>query len=39
MFGPNTELLSGRHVIFVDCGVPEAVHSARELFAPTMALR
>jgi len=39
MFGPNTELLSGRHVIFVDCGVPEAVAAARELFAPTMALQ
>src|SRR5512143_3721308 len=24
MFGPDTELLSGRHVIFVDLGVPEA---------------
>lgn len=39
MFGPNTELLSGRHVIFVDCGVPEAVRAARELFAPTMVLQ
>ena len=39
MFGPNTELLSGRHVIFIDCGVPEAVVAARELFAPTMALQ
>ncbi len=39
MFGPNTELLSGRHVIFVDCGVPEAVREARELFAPTMAIQ
>ena len=39
MFGPNTELLSGRHVIFVDCGVPEAIRSARELFAPTMAIQ
>ena len=29
MFGPDTELLSGRHVIFVDLGVPEAT----ELFA------
>jgi len=37
MFGPDTELLSGRHVIFVDLGSPEALASARELFAPTMA--
>jgi chorismate mutase / prephenate dehydrogenase len=37
MFGPDTELLSGRHVIFVDLGHAEALASARELFAPTMA--
>jgi len=37
MFGPDTELLSGRHVIFVDLGCAEALASARELFAPTMA--
>ncbi|MBN1237298.1 MAG: prephenate dehydrogenase/arogenate dehydrogenase family protein [Gammaproteobacteria bacterium] len=37
MFGPDTQLLSGRHVIFVDLGVPEATSSARELFASTMA--
>jgi chorismate mutase/prephenate dehydrogenase len=37
MFGPDTELLSGRHVIFVDLGSAEALASARELFAPTMA--
>jgi chorismate mutase/prephenate dehydrogenase len=36
MFGPNTELLSGRHVIFVEAGSPEATASARELFASTM---
>ncbi|HQW08200.1 MAG TPA: bifunctional chorismate mutase/prephenate dehydrogenase [Steroidobacteraceae bacterium] len=36
MFGPDTELLSGRHVIFVDLGVPDALARARELFAPTM---
>ncbi|MEN9789894.1 MAG: hypothetical protein RLZZ36_387 [Pseudomonadota bacterium] len=36
MFGPDTELLSGRHVIFVDLGHAEALASARELFAPTM---
>ncbi len=37
MFGPDTELLSGRHVVFVDLGSPEALAAARELFAPTMA--
>ncbi len=38
MFGPDTELLSGRHVLFVDLGVPEATREARELFASTMAI-
>jgi chorismate mutase / prephenate dehydrogenase len=37
MFGPDTELLSGRHVVFVDLGHAAALTSARELFAPTMA--
>lgn len=37
MFGPDTELLSGRHVIFVDLGSAEALNAARELFASTMA--
>jgi chorismate mutase/prephenate dehydrogenase len=37
MFGPDTELLSGRHVIFVDLGNTAALASARELFAATMA--
>jgi chorismate mutase/prephenate dehydrogenase len=37
MFGPDTELLSGRHVIFVDVGVPRATQAARALFEPTMA--
>jgi chorismate mutase/prephenate dehydrogenase len=39
MFGPDTELLSGRHVIFIDLGNPEALEEAQELFAPTMAER
>ena len=39
MFGPDTELLSGRHVIFVDVGVPDATRRARELFASTMAVQ
>lgn len=38
MFGPDTELLSGRHVIFVDVGVPEATREARALFDPTAAV-
>jgi chorismate mutase/prephenate dehydrogenase len=37
MFGPDTELLSGRHVVFVDLGCAEALEKARDLFAPTMA--
>jgi chorismate mutase / prephenate dehydrogenase len=37
MFGPDTELLSGRHVIFVDLGNAAALAAARELFAATMA--
>jgi chorismate mutase / prephenate dehydrogenase len=37
MFGPSTELLSDRHVIFVDMGSAEALEAARSLFAPTMA--
>lgn len=37
MFGPDTELLSGRHVLFLEVGVPEATAEARQLFASTMA--
>jgi chorismate mutase/prephenate dehydrogenase len=37
MFGPDTELLSGRHVIFVDLGCDAALEAVQELFAPTMA--
>ncbi len=37
MFGPDTELLSGRHVVFVDLGCAESLAAARELFAATMA--
>src|SRR5690606_26299938 len=37
MFGPDTRLLSGRHVVFVDVGVPAATEEARALFASTMA--
>jgi chorismate mutase/prephenate dehydrogenase len=37
MFGPDTRLLSGRHVVFVDLGVASATREARTLFASTMA--
>jgi len=37
MFGPDTELLSGRHVIFIDLGSSEALREAQALFASTMA--
>lgn len=37
MFGPSTELLSGRHVIFIDLGDAEATAVARSLFDSTMA--
>jgi chorismate mutase/prephenate dehydrogenase len=36
MFGPETNLLSGRHVVLVDVGVPEATEGARDLFSSTM---
>lgn len=39
MFGPDTELLSGRHVIFIDLGHAAALQEAQALFAPTMAER
>lgn len=39
MFGPDTELLSGRHVVFCDLGDAEATAAARELFASTMAVQ
>lgn len=37
MFGPDTALLSGRHVVFVDLGDPVALEEARGLFSSTMA--
>ncbi|HET7204506.1 MAG TPA: prephenate dehydrogenase/arogenate dehydrogenase family protein [Steroidobacteraceae bacterium] len=37
MFGPDTDLLSGRHVIFVDLGDAQALDEARGLFGSTMA--
>jgi chorismate mutase/prephenate dehydrogenase len=39
MFGPDTELLSGRHIVFVDVGDPDATRQVRELFASTMAVQ
>ncbi len=37
MFGPDTRLLSGRHVIYVDVGNVGATKDARRLFGATMA--
>ena len=37
MFGPDTRLLSGRHVIFADVGHAGATAEARALFESTMA--
>ena len=37
MFGPDTRLLSGRHVVFVDVGVAAATAEARALLGSTMA--
>lgn len=39
MFGPDTEMLSGCHVILVDAGSKEAVDQAEALFGSTMAAR
>lgn len=36
MFGPDTELLSGRHLIFVDAGNAKATSDAKALFSATM---
>ncbi|MBN2526769.1 MAG: prephenate dehydrogenase/arogenate dehydrogenase family protein [Deltaproteobacteria bacterium] len=37
MFGPDTTMLSGRHVIFMDVGHSEAHQQTRALFKDTMA--
>ena len=39
MFGPDTDLLSGRHVICIDLGNAVALAEAQELFQPTLAER
>ena len=36
MYGPETRLLSGHHLIFCDAGVPEATEAAKALFGSTM---
>ena len=36
MYGPDTRLLSGRHLIFCDAGDSQATADAKELFAATM---
>ena len=36
MFGPETKLLSGRHVVLVDLGSAEATAAARQMFSSTM---
>jgi chorismate mutase/prephenate dehydrogenase len=36
MYGPDTRLLSGRHLIFCDAGDRQATADAKELFAATM---
>ena len=37
MFGPDTRLLAGHHVLLADCGNAGAVRQARALFDETMA--
>lgn len=39
MFGPDTDLLSGRHVLFLDAGCPAATAEARQLFTSTLAIQ
>lgn len=39
MFGPDIQLMSGKHVIFIDLGNEEAVNQVKQLFQPTMAER
>ena len=39
MYGPDTRLLSGRHLIICDVGCAEAARAARDLFSATMVER
>ena len=36
MYGPDTRLLSGRHLIFCDVGCEKATQAAKEMFSATM---
>ncbi|MGI9309505.1 MAG: prephenate dehydrogenase/arogenate dehydrogenase family protein [Gammaproteobacteria bacterium] len=36
MFGPDAQLLSDKHILFLDAGVPEATQQAQALFNSTM---
>ena len=36
MFGPDTDLLSGCHILLMDVGVPDAAAAAADVFAGTM---
>jgi len=36
MYGPDTRLLSGRHLVFCDVGCEEATQMARDMFSATM---
>lgn len=39
MFGPDIQLLSNKHVVFIDMGDQDALQQAKQLFKPTMAAR
>jgi len=39
MFGPDADLLTGRHVIFIDMGDAASLKLVQEMFASTMAVR
>jgi chorismate mutase/prephenate dehydrogenase len=36
MFGPDTELLSGRHILHIDLGDADSLMQSQRLFSPTM---
>ncbi len=39
MFGPSADLLTGRHVIFIDMGDSDSLQQVQDMFASTMAAR
>ena len=39
MFGPNTDLLSGKHIIFMDVGSDQSLEKDQKLFESTTALQ